>query len=547
MKQQEYKVGAYCRLSREDDDNVGESGSITVQKEIIKRYCEEKGLLLSAIYQDDGYSGLNYNRPDFQRLLEDIAAGKINCVITKDLSRLGRDYIMTGYYTEVFFPENNVRYIAIGDQYDTADKNSSNNDFAPFKFIMNDLYAKDLSKKQRASRNSKYLKGEYVAAYAPYGYKKDPSDKNHLVIDEETAPVVQMIFEKYAAGMGRGTLRDYLIEQRIPTPLALMHMRGEKHSAYMEVPEHRYEWSIMAISTIVKNEFYLGNTVHLRYRKANHKSKMRKQAKEDQLVMPDTHEPIVTEEMWEAVQKRFRVHADMTFVHENIFMGLVKCADCGKALNYGKTPRHPTMGKRGKMRKTTKHLTCATYTTHGKARCTSHYTSYDMLSEVIKLRLNRIIGMAKISEDRVRKEILKSKNQSGSLATDTAAKKLAKNDKRLSEIERIYAKLYEDRALEVVSDENFKMLSVKLQTEQKQLRADSDWLRESVAEKEKSAEDVVNFIEVIKSMEQIEVLDEGILNALIDRIDIGEKVTAEDGEVYQSVEVSYKFIGKVKF
>ncbi|MEG0273478.1 MAG: recombinase family protein [Christensenella sp.] len=333
MEQQNYKVGAYCRLSREDEDNACESGSITVQKEIIKRYCDEKGMILSAVYQDDGYSGLNYNRPDFQRLLEDIAAGKIDCVITKDLSRLGRDYIMTGYYTEVFFPENKVRYIAIGDQFDTADKNSSNNDFAPFKFIMNDLYAKDLSKKQRASRNSKYLKGEYVAAYAPYGYRKDPNNKNHLIIDEEIAPIVQMIFEKYAAGMGRGTLRDYLNEAKIPTPLALMHMRGEKYSEYMEIPEHRYEWNIQTISTIVKNEFYLGNTVHLRCRKANHKSKMSRQAKEDQLVLQDTHEPIVTEELWAAVQKRFVTHADMTFVHENIFMGLVRCADCGKALN----------------------------------------------------------------------------------------------------------------------------------------------------------------------------------------------------------------------
>lgn len=538
MEQQSYKVGIYCRLSR-DDDNVGESGSITTQKDIIAQYCKTNDLSICHTYQDDGYSGLNYNRPDFQRLLVDIASGEINCVITKDLSRLGRDYIMTGYYTEVYFPENNVRYIAIGDQYDTAEKNSSSNDFAPFKFIMNDMYAKDLSKKQRASRLSKYMKNEFVGAYAPYGYKKDPDQKNHLIIDNEIAPIVRMIFKMYADGFGRGKLRDYLHEHQIPTPLAVQHMRGERYTEAMEIPKKRYEWSIQTISTIVKNETYLGNIVHFRNRKATHKSKMKKQPKEEQLVMRDVHEPIIDMETWQAVQKQFVMHPDRTIVHRNIFLGVVKCADCGKALNYQRT----SPKKNGNF---TEYLCCGSYTTFGKTRCSIHYVNYRNLCELLRQRLNSIIGMVNVSESKVREKILQSKLQNDDTNEANIGKKLAQNEKRLGEISRIFAKLYEDRVLENVSEDNFKMLSDKLQVEQAQLKSEIALAQESLIQKVQTDADVGNFMEVIKAMKQIQVLDAQILNALIDRVEISEKTVDENGETFQQIEISYKFIGKLE-
>jgi len=446
---------------------------------------------------------------------------------------------MTGYYTEMYFPDHNVRYIAIGDAYDSHDRNSGANDYAPFKFIVNDMYARDLSKKQRASRYAKNMNGEMLAPYAPYGYKKDPQRKNHWMIDEETAPVIRMIFELYANGMGRGKLRDHLNELKIPTPLALLHMRGERYSERMEIPENRYQWSLHMISTIVKNEAYLGNVVHYRNRKANHKSKMRKQPKSEQLVISGTHEPIIDMDTWERVQKWFRVHPDRTIAHENIFMGLVKCADCGKSLNFNITSRKKPNG--------TRYLSCATYTSHGKARCTIHYTNYNMLCEVVKQRLNRLIGMARVNEDRVRARILKEKEQNHGLSSETAVKKIAKNEKRLSEIARIYAKLYEDRALDIVSDENFRMLSDKLQNEQAQLTSETQSIKDSMAEKEKTTDEVGSFMEVIRFMEQINELDADILGALIDRIDIGEKVTGENGSTYQKIDISYKFVGRLDF
>ena len=537
MEQQQYRVGAYCRLSR-DDESIGESGSITVQKEIIRQYCESRGLTIYQTYQDDGYTGLNYDRPDFQRMLVDIEAGKIDCVVTKDLSRLGRDYIMTGYYTEMFFPDHNVRYVAIGDGYDSHDRNSGVNDYAPFKFIVNDMYARDLSKKQRASRLAKNMNGEIMAPYAPYGYRKDPERKNHWVIDEEFAPVVRMIFKMYADGVGRGKLRDYLNEKRIPTPEAVLHLRGEKHCKRYDDEEKLYQWNIAAIARIVKNEVYIGNVVHYRYRKANHKSRLRKQPKDKQLVIPGIHEPIVDTDTWERVQRLFISHPKRTIVHENIFMGLVKCADCGKSLNFQRTRRKELNG--------TRYLICATYISHGKARCTNHYTNYTMLSEVVRQRLNHLIGMVKLDEGRVRAQILKEKELNDGRAGENAAKKIARHEKRLSEISRIYAKLYEDRALDVVSDENFRMLSTKLQTEQAQLAAEVQSLKDSVAEQEKATGDVDGFMEVIRSVEQIGELDADILNALIDRIEVGEKTAGEDGQIFQRIDISYRFVGKLE-
>jgi site-specific DNA recombinase len=546
MEQQPYKVGAYCRLSR-DDENIGESGSITMQKEIIRQYCESKGLKIASVYQDDGYSGLNYNRPDFKRMLDDIAAGNIDCVITKDLSRLGRDYIMTGYYTEIFFPENKVRYIAIGDAYDSQEKNNGSNDYAPFKFILNDMYAKDLSKKQRASRLAKSLNREYVTAYAPYGYKKDPDHKNHLIIDAETAPVVTMIFDMYAKGMGRGKIRDYLNENKVLTPLALLHTRGQRYDERMEIEENRYQWSRYAINVMLDSQVYIGNAVHLKFRKATHKSKMRKQPKSDQLVIEGTHEPLISIETWDKVHEFFRTHADRTYVHENIFMGLVKCIDCGKSLNYGRTPRQPKVGKRGRDMKITRYLTCATYGRYGNSRCTSHYVSYDMLSELVQERLNRIIKMVNVNADRVRAKILRERNRTSILADESAAKKLSRNEKRLHEISRIYTKLYEDRALDVISEENFRTLNDKLQNEQEQLHVETESIKQKMAETIEADEDTDSFISLVKGMKHIDVLDEKVLNALIDRIDVGEKVTDENQEVYQQVDISYKFVGKLDF
>jgi hypothetical protein len=365
------------------------------------------------------------------------------------------------------------------------------------------------------------------------------------MIDEETAPTVKMIFDMYTNGMGRGQIRDYLYEHKVLTPLALLHVRGQRYDERMEIEDNRYQWSRTAIGVMLDNQAYIGNAEHWKFRKATHKSKMSRQPKEDRLVIEGTHEPIISMESWDKVHEFFRTHADRTYVHENIFMGLVKCIDCGKSLNYGKTPRQPKVGKRGRSMKITRYLTCATYGRYGNSRCTCHYISYDMLSELVQNRLNRIIKMVNVYPDRVKAKILREKNQASTLADENAVKKLARNGKRLSDITRIYTKLYEDRALDVITEENFKMLNDKLQNEQEQLNAENEAIKRQMAETIETSEDIDSFIALVKGMRHIDVLDEEILNTLIDRIDVGEKVADENGEFYQQVDISYKFIGKL--
>lgn len=540
MKQQNLQVGAYTRLSR-DDDAFGESGSIVMQKEIIRQYCERNEMTIKTYYQDDGFTGTNYNRPDFQRMITDIESGKINCVITKDLSRLGRDYIMTGYYTEIYFPEHSVRYIAIGDNYDTQDRNNSNNDFAPFKFIVNDLYAKDISKKIRASKNAKFLNGEQLASHPPYGYKKDPNLKNHYVIDEETAPVVRKIFEMYANGMGRNAIVKYLRDHKILMPAAVLHVRGIRYFEQMEIEENRYRWSSGGLSNMFKNPAYIGDTAHYQYQKATNKSKVRKNKPENVLIIKGTHEPIIDMDTWNIVQRELKSHPDRTKVHENLFVGIAKCAGCGKSMNMNYVTNQR---KKGIVR--TYSLYCDTYKKYSKLECSCHYTNYKNLCRLVLESINSLISKMEMDEEKIMKRLRKLKNQ-GTAADDSTAKKTARKEKRLSEIARIYAKLYEDRALEVVSEENFRMLSDRLQDEQKKLRDELAAIKKRSEEFEKTEENIQSFVALIKSMKHVGELDRQIVQALIERIEIGESHTNADGVRNQQIDIFYKFIGKVDF
>jgi len=406
MKQQ-YKVGAYCRLSR-DDENIGESASITSQKEIIRQFCKQNGMEITAYYQDDGFSGTNFQRPDFQRMIEDVENGEINCIITKDLSRLGRDYIMTGYYTEVYFPEKNVRYIAIGDGFDTLKGNSSSNDIAPFRNLLNDLYAKDISKKVRSSLHAKALNGEYGAAYAPIGYKKDPEIKNHLIIDEETAWVVKLIFEMYCEGKGCRQIRNYLQENKILSPSALLHVRGERYYGKQNFDtdeDAKYRWSTDMVLRVLNNEVYIGNSVHYRNRKPNLKSKTKRQPKDSCMIIPNTHEPLIDKETWEKAKRKLACHVDGTKKHENIFVGIAKCADCGKSMSFGCKYYNGTQVQR-----VIRSLTCYTYTKYGREKCTCHHTDYDNLCKLVLQRINNVIKMVRLDEQKVLAKLHKAKN-----------------------------------------------------------------------------------------------------------------------------------------
>ncbi len=334
MIQEIHKTAIYCRLSSDDGTNT-DSSSIQTQKLMLEKYCKEQGFLISDIYVDDGYSGLNFNRPAFQRLVSDIESKKINLVITKDLSRLGRDYIMTGYYSEVYFPSKNVRYIALNNNIDTS---KSDNDIAPFKNILNDMYAKDLSKKVKTAKRQRALNGMFISAQTPFGYKKNPDNPNQLVIDEEPAETVKEIFRLALEGKGIVAIKKELFDRRILTPAAYKAKQGDtRFERYYSLrgESWEYEWCGPTVRTIMKDMVYVGDMENRKYEIPNYKTKKRvRVAQENHIIVQNTHEAIISridyERVQELIQGRKRVHKHN---YDNVFKSLVFCKVCGHRMH----------------------------------------------------------------------------------------------------------------------------------------------------------------------------------------------------------------------
>lgn len=325
-----YIAAIYCRLSK-DDKSPGESMSISNQRAMLQDYCKEQGFEVYDIYIDDGYSGVNFQRPDFQRLMADIELQRINLVITKDLSRLGRDYIMTGYYTEIFFPMRGIRYIAVSDGYDTE---NSNNDIAPFKNILNDMYAKDISRKVKAAKRQRAKAGFFMGPFAPYGYRKDKGKPGHLQIDSEAAAVVQRIYAAYIAGYGDVRISQELTAKKVLTPISYRQAHRERPPEAGSLrPSHT--WSAGMIHHILTNRVYIGEMVNHRKEVVNHKTKqLRSLPEEEHIIVPNTHEAIISQEDFELVQ---RIRKERGFPKRRavpaLFQGRLTCAECGATLS----------------------------------------------------------------------------------------------------------------------------------------------------------------------------------------------------------------------
>ena len=329
MNQKEsYHAGLYCRLSK-DDDQQGESVSIATQRAILTEYCKNQEFEIFDSYIDDGYSGLNFERPDFRRLLTDIEAGKINMVLTKDLSRLGRDYIMTGYYSEIYFPSQGVRYIALGDNYDS---NNTENDIAPFKNILNDMYAKDISRKVKSAKRQQARNGNYIGGQAPYGYMI----KDHkLVVDPEAAEVVRMIYDLSCKGSGEIEICKQLEQLRIETPGVYKEKRGRVKSSYYRDKNQPFCWSSRTVHKILNDPVYLGNLVSLKTETLNYKTKQRAVTPtERRFITVGAHEAIITADQVDTA-KLAKMHHPCPASHhrDNIFRGLLFCDCCGHKLS----------------------------------------------------------------------------------------------------------------------------------------------------------------------------------------------------------------------
>lgn len=536
MKQlQTYNTALYLRLSRDDELN-GESSSITSQRQLLTQYVRERGWNIVDEYIDDGYSGTNYDRPSFQRMLDDIEDGKINCVITKDLSRLGRNYVLTGQYTDFYFPSKGVRYIAVNDNVDTL---NGDNEIAPFLNILNEMQSRQNSKKIKSAFRARFANGSHPAARAPFGYKKDEQRKDHLVPDEETRQIVEKIFDMAAHGMGASKICGYLNRNHVPTPSQFQYKNNGAYAHLIENGKGNL-WSISYIKNILTNEVYIGASVHYKYTSVSFKNrKNEKKPEEEWLRVENTHEPLISLETWEAAQRAIRSRRrENKKKYDNIFAGLLKCADCGR-----------TMRMVSRYRKTTQDTwfsySCSKYADTDTTGCSYHYIRYDMLYSTVLGRLQYWLKEARESKDKLLKKLLKNGDKKRNSERKRLKSELTKAQKRKNDLDNLFAKMYEDRANDKITEYNFSMLSQKYQSEQTELSEKCESLQNELDDIEQNVEDAQKWIELIAKYTELSELNAPLLNELIEKIVVHEAYKDEEGNRIQEVEIYYRFIGKI--
>ena len=520
----------YARLSK-DDDLVGDSNSIVHQKEILAKYAKEHGFTNIEFYVDDGFSGTNFNRPDFQRMMADAEEGKISTVIVKDMSRFGRDYIMVGYYTEIYFSNLDIRFIAINDNVDSNIQ--TENDLTPFKNVFNEWYARDTSKKIRAVFKAKGNSGKHLTTNPPFGYKKDPNDKDKWIIDDEAAATVRRIFQMYVDGYRISEIGHKLTEEKVETPILYYMNRGIKTNARSEYPEI---WDLMSIKYILSQTAYAGHTVNFQTAVKSYKTKKQVNLPRNQwVIFRNTQEPIIDEKTFETVQQMRKVKRARTKYNEpNMFSGLLYCADCGNHLTIQRVARNRKMDN----------FSCATYRKKKKGLCSCHRILVSDLETIVKEDLQKVCEYVLFHEKEFTDEYLSgSKRETVKFQAKTKAE-LKRLSERQEEIGRIIRKLYEDNVCGRITDERFDFLAKSYEDEGNDLKTKIQELKNALASSVQDEEKLSKFLKVVKSYTEIEELTPEILNSFIEKIYIGE-TEKYDGRKMQEVEIIYKFVGAI--
>ena len=528
----------YCRLSKDDGTN-NESMSISTQKTMLKDYAKRNGFLNCQFYVDDGYSGTNYDRPAFRQLIEDIQDGEVSTLITKDLSRLGRNYLETGTYIEVFFPNHNVRYIAINDGVDSID--NAQMDITPFRNIINEMYAKDTSRKIKSALHARRMQGKYMATTAPFGYQKDEKDHNHLVIDEVTAPVVELIFSIAEEGVGLHTICNRLRKAKVIKP---SFYKKELFERFMD-EEKMYDWDTAYVSQILHNPVYAGNlTVADKPTKTMRSKKRQYIPFAEREIIYGTHEPIIEQNRWNNVQKilqsRPPVIGESSSGYDNIFRGTIKCADCGSAM----LAKVEQKRKRNNVLDKTFYC-CTKYRKFGKEGCSSHTIEARTVHEVVLADIQKHAGQALTDRKAMVTEIAERLNLQMSADREQQKKELRQCKQRVSEIENLYAKLYEDLTRELLTEKRFQMLSARYDSEQEELTAKIKELEKSAIADKEQLSSIEQFAEQISGYAGITELNFKIINQLIEKILVSEPVEV-DGQKIQRLTIHYKFIGALE-
>ena len=532
---QPYNTALYYRLSR-DDENFGDSVSIETQRTILQQFARDNQFHVVEEYIDDGWSGTNFDRPAFQRMMDDVEEGRINCIITKDLSRFGREHVMMDYYLEFVFPEKKIRYIAVTDNEDT-EKGLS--DFVPFKNLFNEWFAKDTSRKVKAALRAKFNAGERIFAYAPLGYIRHPEIRNTLMIDEETRWIIEKIFELAFNGAGAGKITRILVEEKVPTAGWLNYQRyGTFAHLFKDAPQEKaYAWTIAQVKSILKDETYIGNSVHNKQTNISYKNKKKvRKPEEEWFRVENTHEAIISKEVFKQVQEqiasRRRQQKDAT---TQIFSGLVKCADCGWSMRFGTNSQN---------KKPYSHYTCSQYG-QGLRQCSSHYIRYDVLCHYVLTRIQDLWRQAQVDEKELLHRLLKGSEQELAANAKRQSAELTRAEKRRTEVDRKFAKLYEDWSDGRITEYNFNMMSQKYQTEQQELTEKIERLSTELESEKQTTVDAETWISLIKQYANPTELTAELLNTLIEKIVIHE-ATTEDGVREQNIDIYYRFIGKIE-
>ena len=517
----------YCRLSR-DDDNEGDSNSIQHQKQILEKYAKDHSITNYKFYVDDGYSGTNFNRPGFQEMLADIEAGYVDCVIVKDMSRFGRNYLEVGMYTEIMFPDKDVRFIAINDGVDSE---RDDNDFTPFRNIINEWYAKDTSKKIRAVFRAKGLSGKRLSTQAPYGYLK--GQNGQLIEDTETAPVVRLIFRLAVEGNGPGKIARILREKQIVTPGTLDFQRTGRTSRYS--PEFPYQWHESTVVNILEQKDYLGNTYNFKTTKKSYKSKkVIRNPEEKQAVFENTHVALIDQETWDLVQKARQSRRRPTKMGDmGMFSGMVYCADCGNKLHLCRTKSWD---------RSLDNYVCGTYK-RKRGECSAHYIRSTVLETLVLDNLRKVIAYVRDYEDDFVRQVTENKAAEQMQVLSASKRQLEQQARRIAEIDNIIKRLYEDNLNGKLSDSRFSKMSADYEKEQQELESNHAELKKTVDAFVEKALNIKSFLKCVRKYTEPCELTPDILHELVEKI-IVYAPDKSSGHRTQQIDIYYNFVGK---
>ncbi|MDD2459387.1 MAG: recombinase family protein [Eubacteriales bacterium] len=535
--QNTHDVGIYCRLSRDDNNGSLESMSIANQKQLLIDYVKEKGWNLREIYVDDGFSGTNFDRPAFKRMLRDVTSGLINCIITKDLSRLGRNYSKVGYYTEEYFMEQGVRFIAINDSFDSM--REEENEIAPFKNVLNEWYPRDISKKVRQVKKASARQGKFMGSHSPYGFRKSPEDKHVLIIDDVSADIVRRIFNEFVAGDSARMIGERLNQEGVDSP---RHYSAKYNGGQKPLPTENNYWGSASILAMLKNQAYIGNLAQGKRQVVSFKSKKRRCIDpEDWIIVENTHEPIIDREVWDRVQTRignkaFYVKRRKSDHQLSLFSGILKCADCGAWLVYQTKSR--------KVGPPANVYRCKRYCNNGETACTQHYIQENTLKAFILNDIRLHAKLAVAERERITGQLVNTLNQSQNKATSSLETQMRESENRLKSVETTIKSLYEDKCLGKLPENIFQSLLTGYVKEQSELEERYQMIEQQLHKQKCSEAEIDRWLQLIGQYMEIEDLDRPTVMELIESITISEASKAT-GKRTQEITIKYRFIGNL--